>query len=127
MAQKAIGEASGRGANIEAGLAGNVDGEIPERAFELQTAAARIFCRGSIDFDLRIGLEPAFQPFRFANCSRALRPPGSSLALSRARSAKPLSTTSRSRRFFRASVWMAQQQVKRNQRLVSKFIAALIL
>ncbi len=55
MRQQAIGEASRRGANIEAGFARNVDTEVFERAFQLQPAATRIFRRGSADFDSRIG------------------------------------------------------------------------
>ncbi len=55
MLQQAVGEAAGGGADIEASFARGVDAEILERAFQLESGAAGVFCGGSADFDVRVG------------------------------------------------------------------------
>ena len=54
MSQQAIGEASGGRSYIEADFPVHVDSEIFECALQLQTTAARIFCRNSADFNTRV-------------------------------------------------------------------------
>ena len=55
MGQQAIGEASGRCADVQACFSRDVDAEIFERAFEFQSATARVFWRVAADFNLRVG------------------------------------------------------------------------
>src|ERR1700740_1794630 len=52
--QQAVGEAAGRGAQIEANTTRGIEGEILERAGELESTAAREFLRTGRDSNARI-------------------------------------------------------------------------